>query len=363
MLNITPYITLSNTQKKHYTIIRIGIFCVFVLFVIFFVKVFLFPTQTFQFNNAIDSLANTISHPYETFQGTGFHISAYGESDIIKLSLELPKNSPELPKDTTALIRKSYLSFLSPINNTKYTDNIVTTYSTSKDYYIVEDEHIMPLISENAFDSYLFKNNTADITNELLDNSTNSKEYMGFAPATLISSKDSIYVTDGSTKHPFQDERAFEAMGYNYDNIISTNSEERALHAKAKLFTVHSSHPFGTIFYAQDADRIYIYDNDMLNKIPTTKIAKQHAIIAQEMSRDAIASCTLKKRPFSRKYSCTASLKDIQDFEGNTYQIALQDAPSTQIKTAHIKLLTTLSDISLAQRADAIKLQLNTIYN
>ncbi len=363
MLNITPYITLSNTQKKHYVIIRIGIFCVFVLFVIIFVKALLFPTQTFQFNSAIDSLANTISHPYESKDGTSFHISAYGESDGIKISITLPKNAPELPEDTTLLIRKSYLSFLSPINTQKYTDHIVTTYSDDKAYYISKGKLISPLISENAFDSYLFKNHTADIESGSLNNLLHTKEYVGFAPATLISSKDSIYVTDGNTKHPFQDERAFEAMGYNYDNVIDTNSEERALHDKAKLFTVRSSHPFGTIFYAQDADRTYIYNNDMLNKIPTTKIAKQHAITTQELSRDTIASCTLKKRPFSRKYSCTASLKDIQYFEGNTYKIALQDAPSTKIQTAHIKLFTTTSDTSLAQRADAIKRRLNTIYN
>jgi hypothetical protein len=363
MFNITPYITLTKKQKKHYNLMRIGLFGVFILVALLFTKELLFPTQFFQFNSAVDSLANTISRPYETSKGTGFHISAYGESDTIKISLTLPKDSPKLPKDTTALIRKSYLSFLSPINNTKYTGNLVTTYSNSQGYFIVEGEVIKPLISKNAFESYLFKNNTADMDSQVFDDIAKSNDYVGFAPATLISSKDSIYVTDGDTKHPFQDERAFEAMGYNYDNVINTNSEERALHKKAKLFTVRSAHPFGTIFYAQDADRTYIYDNDMLNKIPTTKISKQHAITAQELSRDTTASCTLKKHLFSHKYSCTAPLKDIQDFEGNTYQIALEDAPSTQIKTANIKLFTTANDTSLAQRVEAIKRRLNTIYN
>ncbi|MEA3322702.1 MAG: hypothetical protein U9Q12_00600, partial [Patescibacteria group bacterium] len=219
MLNITPYITLSPTQKKHYTIIRIGIFCVFILFVILFIKALLFPTQTFQFDNTIDSLANTISHPYESKHGTSFHISTYGESDGAKISITLPKDAPGLPEDTTLLIRKSYLSFLSPINTQKYTDHIVTTYSDDKTYYISKGELIFPLISENAFDSYLFKNHTADIESESLTNLLHTKEYVGFAPATLISSKDSIYVTDGNTKHPLQDENAFHALGYNFDNV------------------------------------------------------------------------------------------------------------------------------------------------
>jgi len=363
MLNITPYITLPTTQKKHYTIIRIGIFCVFILFVILFIKVLVFPTQTFKFNSTIDSLANTISRPYESKYGTSFHISTYGESDGAKISITLPKDAPELPKDTTLLIRKSYLSFLSPINTQKYTDHIITTYSNDKTYYINKDELIFPLISKNAFDSYLFKDHTTNIKNESFDNLLHKKEYIGFAPATLISSKDSIYVTDGSTKHPIQDERAFHALGYNFDNVIKTTSEERSQHKNAKLFSIRSAHPFGTIFYAPDADRTYIYDNNMLNKIQTTLITKQHAIITDETSRNTFASCVLKKIPFTHRYTCKTSIENIKDFNGNTYQFALQDAPGTLINTLKINLFTTVNKTAFSQRVDAIKRRINTNYN
>ncbi|MEA3323202.1 MAG: hypothetical protein U9Q12_03175, partial [Patescibacteria group bacterium] len=124
-----------------------------------------------------------------------------------------------------------------------------------------------------------------------------------------------------------------------------------------------SAHPFGTIFYAQDADRTYIYDNEILNKIQTTRVAKQHAIITDEASRDTIASCVLKKIPFSHSYTCKTSIENIKDFNGNTYQFALQDAPSTLIDTAKIKLFTTLNETALSQRIALFKETLNTIYN
>jgi len=363
MFNITPYITLSPTQKKYYTFTRIGIFCLFILLFFLFVKEFIFPTQIFYFDTTINSLANTISRPYESQNGTSFHISTYGESDETKILLTLPGDAPVLPKNTTLLIKKSYLSFLSPINNQKYTNHIAKTYNMNDTYYIDKDETTHELISKNAFDSYLFKDDTILSSENTVQTKEINPDTIGFAPATLISSKDSIYVTDNTTKHPIQDERAFLALGYNFDNVLKTNSEERSAHKNAKLFTTRSAHPFGTIFYAQDADRTFIFDNNLLNKIPNTSTAKKHSIQAQEASRTTTASCILKKTLRPRQYTCTTSLAHINKFDGNVYQFALKDAPNTQINTINIQLFTTLNETALSQRIEALKRRLNTIYN
>ncbi len=363
MFGITKYIKLNNKQKKIYLFLQVIIFGIFFACGIIFTRELLFPTQTFYFDATIDSLANTITRPYETLRGTSFHIATYGETDAAKITLVLPKDAPQPPKDTKLLVRKSYNAFLSPINTQKYTDHIVTTYSTNKNYYIEKNHLIHPLISENAFHSYLFKNNTADISIQDLAHMPQSDETVGFAPATLIASKESIYVTDGDKKHPIQDERAFLALGYNFDNVIKTNSEERAQHKKAKLFTFKSTHPFGTIFYTQDTDHTYIFDNNLLNKIQNTPIAKKHAIAVQEASRTKFASCILKKDFLPRHYTCTLSLTSINDFNGNTYQFILADAPNTAIAKTKIALFTTISKKSLAQRITALKRRLNTNYN
>lgn len=363
MFDTTPKIPLSPTQKKYYIAVRSVVFLLFIIFSLILAQNILFPTQLFNFDRSIDSLANTISDPYESKDGTSFHVSTYGESNQVTISLTLPKESPILPDHTIALIKKSYLAFLSSIGTEKYTDHIVTTYSNEDNYYIKKNDETYPFISKNAFDSYIFKNNTADITQDILDATTKKDEYVGFAPATLISSKEGVFVTAGATKHPIQDERTFHVLGYDFDNVITTNSAERAQHKDAKMFTITSMHPPGTIFYADDTDHAYIFDHDVLNKIPTTSIAKKHAIIIEEASRTAAASCILKKTMIPRHYTCTTSIKNISDFKGNTYHITLKDAPNTQIEKMQIKLFTTINKKALAQRVDALKRKLTTNYN
>ncbi len=363
MFDLTKYVQLkTHSQQTQYFFMRVLLFGVFFIVFTLFIKEVIFPTQTFQFKSSINSLANTISVPYESEDGTSFHVFAQGESNYAELIITLPKDSPNLPHDTTLLIKKSYLAFLSPINTKKYTDHIVKTYETDDAQYIKKQDKLHKFISKNAFDSYLFKDNVVlpDIKTEPL---TVSNDIAGFAPASLISSKDSVYVIDGDTKHPFQDERAFLALGYNFENVISTNSEERSLHKKAKLFTTASTHPSGTLFYTTDSEKIYIFDNNLLNKLPLTSQAKQHAIPVEDISRITTESCILKKTIFPRQYKCKTPLDTIAKFHGNTYQFTLKDAPNTQIDHSKIKLFTTVNKKSLKNRIESIKRKIDTNYN
>jgi hypothetical protein len=363
MFDITKYVQLKTSkQKKQYLGIRILFVCIFIVTFILFTKELIFPTQIFNFDNSIDSLANTISKPYESQKGTSFHITTQGESDSVVLTITLPKDLPKLPNNTTLLIKKSYLAFLSPINTEKYTAHEVNTYEINNSNYINNDDNLQQFVSENAFNSYLFKNHfklsSAIATKITLD----TKNLAGFAPATLISSKNSIYVTDGTVKHPIQDERAFKSLGYNFDNVIKTNSEERSLHKNAKLFTVKSTHPFGTLFYTTDGNRTFIFDNNLINKISTTDLSKQHSILAQEASRITTSSCIFKKTIFPRQYKCTTSLSKISNFDGNTYQFTLNNAPNTKIDSLQIKLFTTPNKQSIINRIESLKRRVTTTY-
>ncbi len=364
MFDITNYVQLNNIQKIQYNLIRSFLFCIFFIIFILFIKEIIFPTQIFNFKNSIHSLANTISTPYESNDGTSFHIFTQGDYNKAELTITLPKNSPKLPQNTTLLIKKSYLAFLSPINSKKYNRYKVKTYEFNDTQYLNKQNELYKFISKKAFESYLFKNNIIlpnAPQNTLTNNS--SLDITGFAPATLISSKSSIYVIDGNEKHPIQDERTFLTLGYNFDNVLKTNSEERSIHKNAKLFTVRSSHPPGTLFYTTDSNKIFIFDNNLLNKIPLTAKAKQHAIIVTETSRTTTTHCTLKKTIIPRQYKCKVSLNNISTFPGNTYQFILKDAPNTQIQNSKIKLFTTLNKKSLQSRIEAIKRKFNTNYN
>ena len=363
MFSITTSVKLSKKQSKIYLASQLMLSTIFVLFIFIFAKNFIFPKNIFYFDNNINSLANTISRPYETADGTSFHVSTYGEFDQITLSITLPENTPKIPSRTSSLIKKSYLAFLSPINTIKYTDHITKTFSDDDSFYIEKDQIIYPLISKNAFDSYLFKNNTADIKIATMPDKTLSRDVKGFAPATLISSKEGVFVIDGEKKHPIQDERTFQTLGYNFDNVIETSNEERAIHKKGRMITTSSTHPFGTLFHANDTNRTFIFDNDSLNKTKTTNIAIEHAITVQEASRDTASTCILKKSIFPQKYTCTAPLKEISQFNGNTYQITLKDMPNTEIESIQIELSTTISKKSFENRIESLRRKFTTIYN
>lgn len=359
----THYINLDKKQQKLHTATQIILLFLCIFAFVLFVRELIFPTFTFNFDSSIDSLANTISRPYESKNGTSFHLSNFGESNKIQISLTLPEDMPTLPQDTEILVYKSYLSFLSPESTQKYTDHIAIVFNDDESYFIEKNDTLYPLISKNVYDSYFFKTEATDLTSESLETARSSKEYIGFAPATLISSREGIFVTDGDKKHPVQDERTFQALGYNFDNVISADSAERSLHKDAKMLTIKDAHPHGTIFHANDTNRTFVFDKNTLNKITTTQSAIQHAIVVQELSRTTVASCTLKKSVFPRHYTCTANLDTISDFNGNTYQMTLKDAPNTKIANMQIKLSTTVSRKSLADRIDSIKRKIDTNYN
>ncbi|PID51859.1 MAG: hypothetical protein CR972_04960 [Candidatus Moraniibacteriota bacterium] len=363
MLDLTPHVKLNRKQNYVYIFLRLFLVFLFIFLIYILAKNFIFPTKTFYFNNAVRSLANTISQPYETKDGTSFHIATEGEFDQISISMTLQKNTPTLPTHTTSSIKKSYLAFLAPISTQKYTNHIVKAFVNDDVFYIEKNAIIHPLISKNAFDSYLFKRAPDETVIDAITNDTISKDVIAFAPATLISSKEGVFVTDGTDMHPVQDERTFKVLGYNFDNVIKTNSEERSYYKKSKMLSISSTHPFGTIFYTNDSNRAFIFDHNTLNKISVTKNVKNHAIIVQEASRKITSPCTFEKTAFSDKYTCTTSLENIEKFNGNTYRITLDNMPNTKIDTIQIKLFTKINKKSFEERLHALRRKFTTIYN
>jgi hypothetical protein len=190
----------------------------------------------------------------------------------------------------------------------------------------------------------------------------NTSTLAGFRSGTLISSPEGIFVVDGETKHPFQDELVFQALGYDFDDVRKASSEERSVHKKARMMTIDSVHPFGTIFYTRDGERTYLYDQDQLHKITPSAVAQNNAIIVDERSRETTASCVLKRKPFStRTYSCTIPLDTINTFSGNIFRFVIT-SPSIEISRSHITLSTSRTHDSLLKRITAIKKELSQYY-
>lgn len=357
--------SLTPIQRKIHIIFRIFLIILTGTAGMLFVKELLFPTYAFHFRSAVDSLANTISRPYITEFGTTFDVSATGDFTETTISITLPKGAKPLSENTKLSTRHSYLAFLTSIDTEKYTDHIITTYEIDGVHYVDRDNVLYPFLSDNIFDSYLFAQNTVIPTESATDllARTAPKDLQGFASGTLIKSQDGVFVIDGTTKHPFQDELSVTALGYKFDNIRASTSDERALHEKARMFDTKSTHPFGTIFWARDAQRMYIYDKDQLHKIEPSVRAKEHAIIVDEASRTTFDVCTLSRnllRP--RTYSCTIPLSQTAAFPGNMYQFMI-DTPHVAIDESHITFSTAPTHASLSQRITFIKKELRKYYS
>ena len=354
---------LTQKQRNLRLIFRIALISCMIIGGYFFSKELIFPTYSYKYRSAINSLANTISRPYITEHGTAFDISASGEFTHTTVTFTLPKDAALLPHNTTISLRKSYSAFLAPINTARYT-NQLETYEYNDHYFIKENDKLISLFSKNVFDSYLFKTHAILPDNDnLIANTSNVKNiFKGFASGTLIKSADGIFVIDGETKRPIQDEFVFSAFGYNYDNVLESTSEERGLHEKARMFDQRSTHPYGTLFYAEDAKRLYIYDQDRLHKIEPTAQARQYAILVDELSRDTYETCTLTRKLFFRDtYTCQIPLMKIASFPGNTFQFVI-DAPQVDITTSHITLSTAPTNRSFSQRVASIKKELRKYY-
>ncbi len=357
--------SLTPIQHKIHIAFRILLIILTGVAGMLFVKELLFPTYAFHFRSAIDSLANTISRPYITEFGTTFDVAATGDFTEATINITLPKNAEPLPQNTKLSTRHSYLAFLTSIDAEKYTDHLITTYEIDGVHYIDRDNVLYPFLSDNIFDSYFFAQNTvipAESAVELLAR-TAPKDVQGFASGSLIKSQDGVFVIDGTTKHPFQDELSVTALGYKFDNVRESTGDERALHEKARMFDTSSTHPFGTIFWARDAQRMYLYDQDQLHKIEPSIRAKEHAIIVDEASRTTFNVCTLSRnllRP--RTYSCTISLSQIAPFPGNIYQFMI-DTPHVAIDESHITFSTAPTHASLSQRISFIKKELRKYYS
>lgn len=357
------YIILTKKRRRIHNTVRAALIISFIFCGALFVRELIFPTHVFNFKASIDSLANTISRPYISEHGTGFDIATHGDFTHATITFTLPKDAPELPNDTQIIARKSYGAFLSHLSTQKYTAHTTQTIEIDDQTFIQENDVFHPIISKNAFDSYLFNKNTILTEDELSTMSyTLTDDTKGFAPATLIASKEGIFVTDGTTKHPFQDELVFTALGYNFDNVIKSTSEERSMHKKARMMDIKSTHPFGTIFFAQETGNMYIYDNDQIHKVNRTVTAKKHAIITDERSRSTFASCTITKKPLSaRTYTCTMPLAIIESFPGNMYQFIIT-TPDVAIEHSRITLSKAPTEKSFSLRVQELKKELSKIY-
>lgn len=325
--DLTKNISLPPEQHTLYAVARIVILLLFLGGIGYFLYTLFFPSAHLSYNSAIDSLANTIKKPLynATTNITSFDAAALGMYDRAEVVI----HSQEDLSGEKILIRKSYAAFLAPIIDAQSIAQPIP-YTIDGAHYLADDGTLFPLVSKNAAESYVAQDTPITEMIDLSEATPISREVRGFSSGSLLSSQSGIYVIDGIKKHAIDDETTFLALGYDFDSVVKTDSEERSAHESGKIYTIAATHPANTYFATSDVNTFYHFDGVALRAVRSQNLI--HPAIAVELAdRSESAECVLSRSFFSSdRYTCAVPLENISDNHGNIYRFDVGGTPALE---------------------------------
>lgn len=223
--------------------------------------------------------------------------------------------------------------------NEGYPDHSI--FKIKDTYYLLQDSQLKKFTSENAYLSQYRSAQAIEKNEDFFSKYEISPEPIGFADGSLISYGDSIYVVDGKKIFPLADPITFIAKGYSWDDVISAGADEVSLYEKARLFTLSSPHPQGTIFATTEKNKHYIITDGKKHLLPSKNIIDSwlhnRPIAVSEKSIAVENHCQFKKIFWSvRSYSCEMPIENMRDLMGSDYMFHL--APSSTIQADTISI-------------------------
>lgn len=152
----------------------------------------------------------------------------------------------------------------------------------------------------------------------------------------LLSANNSVFIASQGKIWPIADAATFTSMGWDWNDVLTSNSEEIAKYEKQKLFTLKSPHPDGTIFSDKETGKYYFIENGKKRKIENEEnfasVFKMNPVIAQNKGLETKKQCQLEKSfGFGRKYKCVISIEEMRKLVGNDFQFETNFGNSVKI--------------------------------
>lgn len=204
-----------------------------------------------------------------------------------------------------------------------------TIFKIDDEYYILNGEKLKKFISINAFLSQYSAKLAIEKEASFLEKYPIDENLIGFADGSLIAYGESAFVVSGNQNFPIDSPETFEALGYNWDDLISIGGDELSFYTKGFLMNIRKVHPNGTIFLALDKDgknrEWYLAKDGKKHLLPTNEIAaswnKKTPIFVSSESLTQSSDCELKKDWFrSGIYSCDIFIDGLQGLIGKDYE-------------------------------------------
>lgn len=183
-----------------------------------------------------------------------------------------------------------------------------------------------------------------------------SDEPIGFSDGSLILVNESVFLIKDQKKYPIKGPDVFDTMGFNWDDIITVDSEEASFHEKTEFFQISSIHPDNTVFADYENNLFYLIQagqkHRILEKNSLESWLRKKPILMQKESLNTQAGCMLKKKIFPfNTYGCAMDIYLIDKNLGNNYHFALTSSDSIKVR----KIETTFKRTPAKEDIDYIK--------
>lgn len=320
-------------------------------------QAFLYPlAESMVFKNG--SLLNYNNEYYVVSNGK---LRKFSSTDIMDLLGYDKKNFESITEEEISLMQKG-----DTIDDNNHPDG--TLFRINDDYYQLENQKLRKFISARAFLSNFEEKQALARDLTLFEKYAIDENPTGFADGTLASWGDSVYILSKGKSYPIDNITTFEAMGFNWNDVLPITSEELSAYEKQKLFTQSSPHPDGIIFAEKQNKNYYIVDNGSIRILKGQAILKSYLkkdpVLVDAESRINRSSCLLSKELLNtKKYNCQIKLDQIKNFSGNNYQFQLSSSSDINIDQLDVKLFTPLKFSDMKYTLSEIKKRIISNYN
>lgn len=273
---------LDPIWQKRYKTAKIFVYLVFVLAIIYAAYLILFPSASFIFSfKNPNSSKNTVVEPrnekgklilggkMENGNKLIFDTNPLGDFSEVEIDFTLSNNSADIQSSSIS-VRRSYRSFFYP-----------------------EGEKI------------------------------NAPENTDLP--SLLSANNSVFIASQGKIWPIADATTFVSMGWNWNDVAISSSEEIGKYEKQKLFTIKNPHPDGTIFSEKETEKYYLIESGEKREIENIENflpnLKTNPIIADKKGLETKSHCELESAfGFGKKYKCIIPIEEMRNLIGNDFQ-------------------------------------------
>jgi hypothetical protein len=222
-------------------------------------------------------------------------------------------------------------------------------FRISDDFYALKNGQLQKFISQKAYLSQYSENQAIQKDAAFFNTYPLSETQIGFGDGSLLVYGESVYLTSGNNFFPIDSVATFEAMGFNWDDLILASGEEISFYAKDKLLNISGVHPNGTVFYVTGEDgsvRWYLIKNRKKHLLPSGKIAnswlKKTPISGEFESLFRFSECRFKEKGiFYKSFTCDAPIDGLQKSTGKDYEFSLAFNENVRIDSIDLEFKKT----------------------